>query len=122
NRCLFAEKLESGSFYRRQNLSANLTETDAITVALTPTGKGKAVAIFQPFAVLAAIQFQWIGSAAGEFEHTAARIFGRATDCSAGKQIARLQIASAHCVMGKLLRNSPVKILKVGPGDRLRRL
>src|SRR5690349_13435316 len=99
----------------RDNSSRNLAKSDAIALSLAPSPNRKRVPIFQPLARFASRQFQRISSAPGQLQHATTRIFSRATDCAAGQEIARLQIATIDGVMSKLLGNTPIQVLKICP-------
>ncbi len=111
----------SYSSLRWQNFSADFTEANAVAIALTPARESNSVPVFEPFARLAVRQFQWIRTAPCQLEQAAARFFGLAADRSTREQIARLEIASANGVMRELLRNTPVKVLKIRSRNRVRR-
>src|SRR6266568_382193 len=117
----FVQKRKTGSVlaferkdsHGRQHASDYFTETNSVTLAFAPAGDRESVAVFQPFAGFAIRQLQRISPPPGQLQHAAARFFRWAADRAAGEQIARLQIAAINRVMGKLLGNAPVKILKI---------
>src|SRR6266436_542955 len=102
--------------------SAYFAETDSITVALAPTRDGECIAVFEPFAGFAVSQLERIRTAPGQFQHAAAGFFRRTADRSARKQITGFEIATVHGVMRKLLRDAPVKILKICARNNVRRV
>src|SRR6266480_4692119 len=103
------------SLVTSNNAPAYFTKADAVSITLAPTTNCKSISVFEPFARFAVGQLQGIRTAPGQFQHAATRFFCRAADCSARQQIAGLQIAAANCVMGELLGNAPIQILKIGP-------
>ncbi len=102
---------------RSDNTPAYFAKADAITVALAMPRNGQGITIFQPFTGLAARKLQRICAAPRQLQHAATRLLSRSTDRAACQQISRLKIAPVDRVMGKLLRNAPVKILEICARD-----
>src|SRR5205823_14778938 len=110
------------SLVTSNNAPAYFTKPDAVSITLAPATNCKNISVFAAFARFAVGQLYGMLAPPGQFQHAAARFFCRAAACSARPQIAALQIAAANCVMGELLGNAPVQILKIGPRDDVRRI
>src|SRR5687768_5103241 len=92
---------------RRQDAAGYFTETNSITISLSPPGNRQTIAILEPFAGLAVRQSQWVRSAPGQLQHATTRLLRRAADRSARQQVARLKVAAIDSVMRQLLRDAP---------------
>src|SRR5690349_20029781 len=105
---------------RANDASIHFTEADPVADGLAPANNRKSVAILEPFAGFAARKLQRICAAPCQLEHATSRVLSRAADRAAGQQTARLKIAAIDRLMCELLRNAPVKVLEICPGDGFR--
>ena len=106
---------------RRKHLSGHLTKPDSITVSVRPTCECQPVAILETRTRLTPGQSQRLRAAPGKFQQTTAGLGCGAGHGAGRQQIAGPERATVHRVVGELLRQCPVQVTEIGPGNPMRR-